>query len=109
GTASARDAEPATPRVEMPASACAGCPFRRQCPIEETRDGKFKLEFTDKQRRLEGRRVEEATDVFKEGSAARAGIRSTNSGLKNRLGLGHLRVRGLGSVSRVLLHKVAGW
>jgi hypothetical protein len=108
-TSSARDAETTTTRVEMPESACAGCPFRRQCPMEETRDGKFKLEFTDKQRRLEGRRVEEATDVFKERYAARSGIESTNSGLKNRLGLGHLSVRGLGSVSRVLLHKVAGW
>ena len=39
----------------------------------------------------------------------RAGIESTNSGLKNRLGLGRLRVRGRGSVFRVLLHKVAGW
>jgi hypothetical protein len=108
-TSCSRDAEAATTRVEMPASACAGCPFRERCPVEETRDGKFTLEFTDKQRRLDGRRMEEATDVFKERYAARSGIESTNSGLKNRLGLGHLSVRGLGSVSRVLLHKVAGW
>ena len=47
--------------------------------------------------------------MFQERYAARSGIESTNSGLKNRLGLGHLSVRGLGSVSRVLLHKVAGW
>ena len=39
----------------------------------------------------------------------RAGIESTNSGLKNRLGMKRLRVRGRGSVSRVILHKVAGW
>jgi hypothetical protein len=108
-TSSARDAETTRTRVEMPASACAGCPFRERCPMEETRDGKFAMEFTDKQRRLDGRRVEEATDVFQERYAARSGIESTNSGLKNRLGLGHLSVRGLGSVSRVLLHKVAGW
>jgi hypothetical protein len=106
---STRDPETTKTRVEMPASACAECPFRKQCPIEETRDGKFTMEFTDKQRRLDGRRMEEATDVFKERYAARSGIESTNSGLKNRLGLGHLSVRGLGSVSRVLLHKVAGW
>src|SRR3954452_10337277 len=108
-TSSSRDAETTRTRVEMPASACAECPFRKQCPIEGTRDGKFMMEFTDKQRRLDGRRMEEATDVFKERYAARSGIESTNSGLKNRLGLGHLSVRGLGSVSRVLLHKVAGW
>ena len=101
--------ETATTRVEMPASACAGCPFRKQCPIEKTRDGKFTLEFTDKERRLAGRRVEEETEVFQERYAPRSGIESTNSGLKNRLGLGRLQVRGRGSVSRVLLHKVAGW
>ena len=53
--------------------------------------------------------MEEATNVFKERYAARSGIESTNSGLKNRLGLGHLSVRGMGSVSRVILHKLAGW
>ncbi|RLT08617.1 MAG: hypothetical protein DWI24_10660, partial [Planctomycetota bacterium] len=30
-------------------------------------------------------------------------------GLKNRLGLGRLRVRGRGSVFRVIQHKIAGW
>ena len=45
----------------------------------------------------------------KERYAPRSGIESTNSGLKNRLGLGRLRVRGRGSVFRVLLHKIAGW
>jgi hypothetical protein len=108
-TSCAHDATTATTRVEMPASACAGCPFRKQCPIEKTRDGKFALEFTDKERRLAGRRVEEQTKVFQERYAPRSGIESTNSGLKNRLGLGRLRVRGRGSVFRVILHKVAGW
>jgi hypothetical protein len=108
-TSCSHDTVTATTRVEMPASACAECPFRKQCPIEKTRDGKFTLEFTDKERRLAGRRVEEATEVFKERYAPRAGIESTNSGLKNRLGLGRLRVRGRGSVFRVILHKVAGW
>src|SRR5208337_2379081 len=46
---------------------------------------------------------------FKERYAMRSGIESTNSGLKNRLGLGRLRVRGRGSVFRVIWHKLAGW
>jgi Transposase DDE domain len=108
-TSCAHDAATARTRIEMPASACGECPFRKQCPIENTRDGKFTLEFTDKERRLAGRRVEEQTPVFQERYAPRSGIESTNSGLKNRLGLGRLRVRGRGSVFRVLLHKVAGW
>jgi hypothetical protein len=108
-TSCSHEAETATRRVEMPASACAECLFRKQCPIEKTSDGKFTLEFTDKDRRLAGRRVEEATGVFKERYAPRSGIESTNSGLKNRLGLGRLPVRGRGSVFRGILHKVAGW
>ncbi len=108
-TSCARDTATATTRVEMPESACAECPFRKQCPIKNTRDGKFTLEFTDKERRLAGRRVEEETDVFAARSAPRSGIESTHSGLKNRLDLGSLRGRGLKSVSRVVLHKLAGW
>jgi len=108
-TLCSRDAATATTRFEMPASACSECLFRKQCPIQSTNDGAFTLDVTDKERRLAGRRVEEATEVFQERYAPRSGIESTNSGLKNRLGLGCLRVRGRGSVFRVLLHKVAGW
>ena len=58
---------------------------------------------------MAGRRREQETPVFAERYRMRSGIESTNSGLKNRLGLDHLRVRGRGSVFRVILHKVAGW
>ena len=108
-TSCAHDAATATTRIEMPASACRECPFRPRCPIENTSDGKFTIDFTDKERRLAGRRAEVETEVFKERYAPRSGIESTNSGLKNRLGLDHLRVRGRGSVFRVILHKIAGW
>ena len=79
-TSCSPNAETTTTRVEMPASACAECPFRKQCPIEQTRDGQFTMEFTDKQRRLEGRRVEEATDVFKERYAATRGSSRPTAG-----------------------------
>jgi hypothetical protein len=105
----AYDAAAGTTTVEMPATACAGCPFRDRCPIEPRRDGRFVLEFTDKDRRLAGRRREQETDVFRERYAKRSGIESTNSGLKNRLGLKRLRVRGRDSVFRVIHHKLAGW
>jgi hypothetical protein len=108
-TWSSYDAATATTRIEMPASACTACPLRERCPIQKTKSDKFILAFTDKDRRLAARRVEEKTEVFKQRYARRSGIESTNSGLKNRLGLGRLRVRGRGSVFRVILHKVAGW
>ena len=93
----------------MPARACVGCPFRHQCPIENTDDGRYTLDYSDRQHRLAARRREQETDVFKERYALRSGVESTNSGLKNRLGLGKLPVRGRGSVFRVVWHKLAGW
>ena len=96
-------------KLEMAAGACAACQFRSQCPIVQTDEGRYVLEYTEKKRRLASRRREQETDVFKQQYAMRSGIESTNSGLKNRLGLGRLRVRGRGSVFRVILHKLAGW
>jgi Transposase DDE domain len=104
-----RNDEAGTTRIEMAAAACEGCPFRTSCPIHQTRDGRYELDFTDKDHRLAGRRREQETQVFAERYRTRSGIESTNSGLKNRLGLDRLRVRGRGSVFRVILHKVAGW
>ena len=81
-----------------------------RCPINKNWGGRYyTMTFTDKDHRLAGRRREQETPVFKERYARRSGIESTNSGLKNRLGLARLKVRGRGSVFRVILHKVAGW
>ena len=103
------DAETEMTCVEMPAASCESCPLRHLCPIVKLKDGTFQLEFTDKQARLAARRAEERTPVFREHYSMRSGIESTNSGLKNRLGLGWLSVRGQTAVSRKLLHKVTGW
>ncbi|MGO9922823.1 MAG: transposase [Isosphaeraceae bacterium] len=105
-----RDQETGTTRIEMPPEICGGCPFRNACPINKNWGGRYyTMTFTDKDHRLAGRRREQETPVFKERYARRSGIESTNSGLKNRLGLARLKVRGRGSVFRVILHKVAGW
>lgn len=104
-----RDAAAGLTIVEMPASACQACPHQEQCPIHKGRDDRFTLDYTDKEQRTAGRRVEQETEVFKERYSPRAGIESTNSGAKHRLSMGKLRVRGRGSVFRVLWHKVAGW
>lgn len=97
-----------TTTIHMSPEDCHVCPFREQCPIESG-SGTCKVSYTDKQRRLEGRRREQETNVFRERYAKRAGLESTNSGLKRRLGLGQLRVRGRRAVSHALYLKVAGW
>ena len=104
-----RDAATHTTVVEMPSFTCASCPLLKLCPIHQTPDDRFELKFTDQARGLAERRVEEETSVFRDGYAARSGIESTNSGLKNRLSLGWLRVRGRGAVFRTILLKVSGW
>ena len=104
-----RDEATQTTTVFMSAATCASCPLLKLCPIRQTPDKEAKVEFTDKARRTAARRCEEQTDVFRERYAQRSGIESTNSGLKNRLCLGWLRVRGRGAVFRTILLKVSGW
>ena len=58
---------------------------------------------------MAGRRREQATEVFRERYRRRSGIEGTNSGLKRRLGLGRLRVRGRPRVFQAIYLKVAGW
>jgi len=95
-------------RTVLPASSCAHCAFRNQCPVEEAADG-YHLEHTAKQRRTAGRRREQATEVFRTRYRRRSGIESTHSGLKRRLGLGRLRVRGRVRVFQAIYLKVTGW
>lgn len=104
-----RDETTQTTTVFLSAATCASCPLLKLCPIQQTPDGNANVEFTDKARRAAARRCEEQTDVFRERYAQRSGIESTNSGLKNRLSLGWLHVRGRGAVFRAILLKVSGW
>ncbi|MBN2258421.1 MAG: transposase [Anaerolineaceae bacterium] len=95
-------------KTVMPESACSQCEFFEQCPIEKIK-GQYAFEHTSKQRRLAGRRREQDTEVFRERYKTRGGIEGTNSGLKRRVGLGQLRVRGRPAVFHAIYLKVAGW
>ncbi len=102
------DKQTARTRTIMPESACGQCEYVDQCPVKKSRHG-YQLDHTAKERRLAGRRREESTEVFRERYRIRGGIEGTNSGLKRRTGLGHLRVRGSPGVFNSILLKVAGW
>lgn len=82
--------------------------FFEECPVRRTREG-YRLDHTAKARRLAGRRREEATEVFRERYRIRSGIEGTNSGLKRRMGLARLRVRGSPRVFASILLKITGW
>ena len=92
----------------MPAAACAACPFFGHCPMRLVR-GVYRLAHTAKQRRLAVRRRQEQTPAFQERYRRRAGIESTNSGVKRRTGLGQLRVRGQPRVFTAILLRLVGW
>ena len=66
-------------------------------------------EAAAKHRRLAVRREIQVTVGWRQRYRIRAGIESTNSGLKRRLGLGRLRVRGKSSVQHTILLKIVGW
>ena len=95
-------------KTVMPESTCSPCEFRKQCPVKKT-GGCYQLEHTAKDRRIAGRRRETATEVFRERYKTRGGIEGTNSGLKRRVGLGRLRVRGRPAVFHAIYLKIAGW
>jgi hypothetical protein len=97
-----------TTTIHMSPEDCSACPFRQQCPIQSG-PTTYTTSYTAKQQRLAGRRREQETTVFQERYALRSGLESTNSGLKRRLGLGRLRVRGRKAVFHALYLKVAGW
>jgi len=105
---SIHDKQTGKTKTVMPSSTCSQCEFRKECPVEKCRDG-YCLYHTAKQRRLAGRRREEATDVFRERYRIRGGIEGTNSGLKRKTGLGQLRVRGRPAVFQAIYLKIAGW
>lgn len=95
-------------KTVMAESLCGQCEFRKQCPVKTTCGG-YQLDHTGKDRRLASRRKEQATEVFRERYKIRGGIEGTNSGLKRRVGLGRLRVRGRPAVFHAIYFKIAGW
>jgi len=105
---SIHDKQTGKTKTVMPSSTCSQCEFRKECSIEKCRDS-YCLSHTAKQRRLAGRRREQATDVFRDRYRIRGGIEGTNSGLKRKTGLGQLRVRGKPAVFHSILLKIVGW
>ena len=86
---------------------CEECDHRDYCTVGLNDDRK--IEYTPKQLRLAQRRVAEESKEFREKYRWRSGIEAVNAKLKRMLGLGRLRVRGLGRVRLAVTLKVLGW
>ena len=87
----------------MSAEHCFSCKFKKDCPVRKVKHG-YRLDHTSKQRRKK-----QKTDEFRNVYSKRAGIESTNSGIKRRTGMSRLRVRGKGSVYQAMILRMAGW
>jgi len=105
---SEHDVEKGRTRTVMSESDCSSCAFASQCPVQRV-GGRRVLDHTPRQRRLAARRAEQATEVFQEHYRSRAGIESTNGGLKRRTGMGRLRTRGSPRVRMSILLRCGGW
>jgi len=105
---SVHDAETGRTHTEMPAAACESCAHIEQCPVRRAHK-RYLLDHTAASRRLAARRREQETEAFQEHYRIRAGIESTNGGLKRRLGLGRVRCRGRPRVFYKIVMKVCGW
>lgn len=88
---------------------CAGKGMDLVAPVRGPAPKKNPFPATEAQERLARRRAAEKTEEWQQRYRLRAGIEGTNSGLKRRMGLSKLRVRGQKSVFNVVLLKVAGW
>jgi hypothetical protein len=88
---------------------CEGRDIDLVAPVRGPAPKNARFQMTDKQKRLAQRRATEQTEEWKQRYRLRAGIEGTNSGLKRRMELGKLRVRGKKSVFNVVLLKVTGW
>ena len=76
-------------------SVCETCSLRSRCPVkpdQHTDTCVLKVDLVKVN--IERRRIAEANEEWRKRYAVRAGIEGTNSELKRRHGLGHLRVRG---------------
>jgi hypothetical protein len=88
-------------------SKCKACPHYEKCPVRTSHNTRF-LSFRRTDVAVGLRRCEQETEAFKDEYKIRSGIEATNSTLKNKRGMGRLRVRGAPAVEFVTVFKVLG-
>lgn len=98
--------------AQMDPALCRECPLVAHCRVQKdttTGEPNGRVQFRADAPRAARRRRHEQTEEFRGTYRWRAGIESTNSGLKRRLGLNRLRVRGMKAVKLTVMLKLAGW
>ena len=98
--------------AQMNPELCRECPLVAHCRVQKdksTGEPNGRVQFSTDAPRAAQRRRHEQTEEFRETYRWRSGIESTNSGLKRRLGLKRLRVRGMSAVKLAVMLKLTAW
>jgi hypothetical protein len=98
--------------AQMNPELCRECPLVAHCRVQKdtsTGEPNGRIQFRSDAPRAAQRRRHEQTEEFRESYRWRSGIESTNSGLKRRLGLKRLRVRGMPAVKLAVMLKLTAW
>ena len=98
--------------ARMDPDQCRSCPLVNACRVQKDKDtglANGRIQFREDAPQAARRRRHEQTKEFRDRYRWRSGIESTNSGLKRRLGLRRLRVRGMKAVKLCVMLKLAAW
>lgn len=87
---------------------CAGCPRQSDCPAAAVGRRERRWQDTHDRVRQRARRLEDASDAFRDRYRWRAGVEATRSRFKHQMGMARLRVRGMAKVTYVAMLRALG-
>ena len=87
---------------------CAGCPRQSDCPAAAVGRRERRWQYTHDRVRQRARRLEDASDAFRDRYRWRAGVEATMSRFKHQMGMARLRVRGMAKVTYVAMLRALG-
>ena len=87
---------------------CERCPRRGDCPAAAVGRRERRWQYTHDRVRQRARRLEDASEEFRDRYRWRAGIEATMSRFKHQMGMARLRVRGMAKVTYVAMLRALG-
>mgnify|MGYP001205394012 CR=1 FL=1 len=88
--------------------ACASCPRQGNCPAAASGRRERRWQYTHDRVRQRRRRLEDASEAFRERYRWRAGIEATMSRFKHQMGMAKLRIRGIAKVTYTAMLRALG-
>ena len=95
-------------QVLFAASDCAACPHQNRCPLSAVARKSNRYQYTHDRVRQRQRRLDDATEQFRDRYRWRAGVEATMSRFKYQMGMAKLRIRGMKKVTYVAVLRALG-